>query len=123
MQQFKQLYPHFAGKRYPMTEHEIESRAKADLSNDDPMGAARQGMAAGVSGDRTPLLEALKVPALVIHGSADEMFPLPHGQATADAIAGAKLVVVEGLGHAISDAAARPVAQAVSSFVRALKPR
>lgn len=62
VRQFIKLYPHFAGKRYPMTQQEMEHRARADLSNDDPLAAARQGMAAGVSGDRTPLLSAEIVP-------------------------------------------------------------
>jgi pimeloyl-ACP methyl ester carboxylesterase len=35
----------------------------------------------------------------VLHGSADPLFPLAHGEALRDAIPGARLVVLEGGGH------------------------
>ena len=38
-------------------------------------------------------------PTLVVHGSDDPMFPLAHGEALAQEIAGARLVVVPGMGH------------------------
>ena len=41
----------------------------------------------------------LTVPLLVIHGSADPLFPFEHGQALAKAVRGARLVKVEGGGH------------------------
>jgi pimeloyl-ACP methyl ester carboxylesterase len=39
------------------------------------------------------------VPTLVIHGTEDPLFPLPHGQALARLIPGAELLVVDGMGH------------------------
>jgi pimeloyl-ACP methyl ester carboxylesterase len=44
-------------------------------------------------------LAEISVPALVIHGTDDPLFPLAHGEALAREIAGAKLLVIEGLGH------------------------
>jgi pimeloyl-ACP methyl ester carboxylesterase len=41
------------------------------------------------------------VPTLVVHGRDDPMFPLPHGEALAHEIAGARLVVVPGMGHEV----------------------
>jgi pimeloyl-ACP methyl ester carboxylesterase len=41
------------------------------------------------------------VPTLVIHGTADPMFPLAHGQAVADEIQGARLLPLEGAGHGL----------------------
>ena len=41
----------------------------------------------------------LAAPALVIHGTDDPVFPLGHGQALAREIPGAKLLVLEGVGH------------------------
>jgi pimeloyl-ACP methyl ester carboxylesterase len=41
----------------------------------------------------------LRVPLLVIHGTADPLFPIEHGEALAKAVPGAKLVKVEGGGH------------------------
>ncbi len=44
-------------------------------------------------------LASLRLPTLVVHGSADPLFPLPHGEAVAAAIPGAELLVLEGVGH------------------------
>jgi pimeloyl-ACP methyl ester carboxylesterase len=41
----------------------------------------------------------IRVPALVLHGTADPLFPPAHGEALADAIPGADFVLIEGLGH------------------------
>ena len=49
--------------------------------------------------DRGPRLRGLRLPALVIHGTADPMVHLSGGRATAAAIPGAELLVVEGMGH------------------------
>lgn len=44
-------------------------------------------------------LATIKAPTLVLHGTADPMFPLPHGEALAREIPGARLVPLEGMGH------------------------
>lgn len=44
-------------------------------------------------------LADIAMPTLVIHGDADPLFPLPHGEALAGAIPGADLLVLEGVGH------------------------
>lgn len=36
---------------------------------------------------------------LVLHGTTDPLFPLPHGEALAEAIPGARLVPLPGVGH------------------------
>ena len=36
---------------------------------------------------------------MVVHGDADRLVPLAAGRATADAVPGARLEVVEGMGH------------------------
>lgn len=51
------------------------------------------------SGDRTELLQQLDVPALVIHGLSDRLVDASGGRATAAAIPGAKLVLIDGMGH------------------------
>nr|WP_274426717.1 alpha/beta hydrolase [Chelativorans sp. YIM 93263] len=44
-------------------------------------------------------LRQSKVPLLVIHGTADPVFPPEHGTTLAQAVAGARLVRLEGGGH------------------------
>ncbi len=65
----------------------------------DPSGAARQLFAIISSPDRTPGLQHLDVPALVIHGTGDPLCQPEGGKATAAAIPGAELVLEDGMGH------------------------
>ncbi|WP_427893316.1 alpha/beta fold hydrolase [Kribbella sp. GL6] len=53
------------------------------------------GPAGGGFGDLT-------MPVLVLHGDADPVLPLPHGEAIRDAVPGARLVVLAGMGHGLS---------------------
>ncbi len=64
-----------------------------------PAGAAFQMAAIISSGDRTEKLAALDVPTLVIHGLADQLITLSGGEATAEVIPGARLVVHDDMGH------------------------
>jgi pimeloyl-ACP methyl ester carboxylesterase len=43
----------------------------------------------------------LDVPTLVVHGTDDPLFPLPHGEALAAEIFGASLLTVPGMGHQV----------------------
>ena len=49
-------------------------------------------------------LSSINVPTLVIHGTADPMFPLGHGEALAEEIPGATLLPLEGAGHGVDRA-------------------
>ena len=64
-----------------------------------PRGFCRHFAAIAASGDRTARLAAIRTPALVFHGAADPLIPVAGGRATARAIPGARLEVVEGMGH------------------------
>jgi pimeloyl-ACP methyl ester carboxylesterase len=64
-----------------------------------PAGAARQLAAIVTTEDRTPRLRELDLPATVIHGTADQLVSPSGGRATAAAIPGARLVMIEGMGH------------------------
>ncbi|MGD8519752.1 MAG: alpha/beta hydrolase [Desulfobacterales bacterium] len=63
------------------------------------MGFTRQLAAILACGSRKDALAAIDVPTLVIHGSHDTLLPLAHGKDTAEAVPGAKLVIIKGLGH------------------------
>ena len=67
----------------------------------NPAGTARQFAAIIHSGDRTPLLRTITAPTLVIHGARDRLLPASGGRATARAIPGARLLMIEGMGHDI----------------------
>jgi pimeloyl-ACP methyl ester carboxylesterase len=66
-----------------------------------PDGVARQFRAVLASGSRKERLRAVKTPTLVIHGTVDPLVRPEAGYDTARAIPGAKLMMVERMGHAM----------------------
>jgi pimeloyl-ACP methyl ester carboxylesterase len=64
-----------------------------------PAGTLRQMLAVLTQPDRSRALRRLRIPALVIHGTADKMVHPSGGRATAAAIPGAELKMVPGMGH------------------------
>jgi pimeloyl-ACP methyl ester carboxylesterase len=66
-----------------------------------PEGGARQMLAVVASGSRKASLPQIKAPTLVIHGADDPLVPLAAGEDTARSIPGARLVVIERMGHAL----------------------
>ncbi|MEU0792150.1 alpha/beta hydrolase [Amycolatopsis sp. NPDC005961] len=76
--------------------------AKATLHYDrarHPVGTLRHAAAVLASGDRTSGLRSVRLPALVVHGDADPLIDVSGGKATAEAIPGAELLVIPGMGH------------------------
>jgi pimeloyl-ACP methyl ester carboxylesterase len=85
---------------FPYDEKRQRTIAAESYDRDpDPSGTARQLLAIMCSSDRTPGLQQLDVPALVIHGTGDPLVQPEAGEATAAAIRGAELVLEEGMGH------------------------
>jgi pimeloyl-ACP methyl ester carboxylesterase len=64
-----------------------------------PAGVGRQLWAIRASGSRTVALGALELSTLVLHGDEDTLIDISGGRRTAEAIPGARFVVIEGLGH------------------------
>jgi pimeloyl-ACP methyl ester carboxylesterase len=62
-------------------------------------GTGRQLAAIMADGNRSKRLAGVRVPTLVIHGTADKLVTPSGGRATAKAIPGAKLMKVKGMGH------------------------
>lgn len=65
----------------------------------NPVGAAFQMAAIAKTGDRTEGLQSLQLPALVIHGAADPLVTPSGGEATAEAIPNAELLMLDDMGH------------------------
>ncbi len=103
---------------YPADEEETAAIwGRAWDRGHDPLAAARQGIATIATGDRTQRLRGVTAPALVIHGLADRMCDPSGGRATAAAIPGAELVLIEGLGHNLPPGARSRLATLVAEFV------
>jgi pimeloyl-ACP methyl ester carboxylesterase len=63
--------------------------------------------------DRTEGLHDVHVPTLVIHGLADRMVHVSGGRATAAAIPGAELLLIDGMGHDLPPELFRTFADAI----------
>jgi len=67
----------------------------------NPAGVGRQLRAILASGSRKERLHTVKAPTLVIHGTVDPLVHPAGGRDTAASIPGAKLLMIEGMGHAL----------------------
>lgn len=85
---------------YPTPEKQLRKRVARSLRRCYcPSGNARQMLAVAAAGDRSAQLAAITAPALVIHGAADPLVPPACGIDTAERIPGARLEIIEGMGH------------------------
>ena len=85
-------------------EDEALDRARAERTFErglNPAGVARQLRAILASGSRKARLGSVKTPTLVIHGTVDPLVRPEGGKDTAASIPGAKLMMIEGMGHAL----------------------
>ncbi|GAB4350321.1 MAG: alpha/beta hydrolase [Candidatus Abyssubacteria bacterium] len=83
-----------------------------------PQGAVRQLMAILAHGDRTPALKSVTAPTLVIHGAADPLVPVECGKATAEAVPGASLLIIEGMGHSLPPEVWPQIINAIAEHAR-----
>ncbi len=80
----------------------VKARMRAEETFDrgfSASGVLRQMMAVITQPDRTLRLRGVRVPALVVHGLADRMVHVSGGRATASALPGAELLLIDGMGH------------------------
>lgn len=105
--------------RYPGDPAELAARAGLafDRSNDMD-GLARQAIATVATGDRTEELRQLRVPTLVLHGLADPMCNVSGGRATAEAIPGAELILIEDMGHSLPPDLRQTLATHIADFIQ-----
>ena len=88
--------------RFPEDEALDRSRAERVFDRGlNPAGVGRQIRAVLASGSRKERLSKVRAPTLVIHGTADPLVDPKAGQDTAVSIPGAKLMIVQGMGHAL----------------------
>jgi pimeloyl-ACP methyl ester carboxylesterase len=78
----------------------FRKQARASLERSfRPSGVLRQTAAIVASPDRTPGLQQVRVPTLVIHGLADPLVRPSGGVATARAVPGSRLLMFPEMGH------------------------
>jgi pimeloyl-ACP methyl ester carboxylesterase len=100
---FAQTYKILRASRFPQDEALDRSRAERIFARGlSPDGSARQLRAILASGSRKERLRSVRAPTLVIHGTADPLVHPMGGKDTAASIPGAKLLMVEGMGHVLA---------------------
>ncbi|MGW0082854.1 alpha/beta fold hydrolase [Streptomyces sp. NPDC003393] len=93
-----------AGGRRPFDEAAARGLVRREVERAHDFTAARNHDSLP-EGDLPPAsLSSISVPTLVIHGTADPLFPLRHGEALAEQIPGGRLLVLADAGHGIDRA-------------------
>jgi pimeloyl-ACP methyl ester carboxylesterase len=64
-------------------------------------------------------LHEMAAPLLVIHGTADPIFPVEHGEALAEAVTGANLIRIEGGGHELHPDDWAEISAAIAAHIQA----
>jgi pimeloyl-ACP methyl ester carboxylesterase len=65
------------------------------------------------------LLDRLRLPTLVVHGTADPLLPVMHGVHVAAHIQGSQLRLIPGLAHRFQEAFKAPLLAAVLPYLKA----
>jgi pimeloyl-ACP methyl ester carboxylesterase len=99
---YAQTWKILRGGSFPEDEALDRSRAERTFERGlNPAGVGRQLRAILASGSRKERLRAVKAPTLVIHGTVDPLVRPEGGKDTAASIPGAKLLLIERMGHAL----------------------
>jgi pimeloyl-ACP methyl ester carboxylesterase len=88
-----------AGEERPFDEPAFRALARRDVERARDFRAAQNHDLLHGEGRSHDPLSSISAPTLVIHGTADPMFPVEHGEALAEAIPDARLLRLEGAGH------------------------
>lgn len=108
---------------FPGDEERIrEMAARSYDRGRDPAGPGRQLAAILASGDRTARLRQIATPTLVIHGTKDRMIRKSGGRATARAIPGARLEMIEGMGHDLPEALWPRIIDLIAGHAKSAQP-
>ncbi len=110
------LFRAMAGRGFPFDEAWTRMIvARAYDRSFSPQGTVRQIAAVMTQADRKKDLAFVTVPTLVIHGTDDPVVPMEAGKDTAEAIPGAQLMLIEGMGHDLPHGGAWPrIVEAIS---------
>jgi pimeloyl-ACP methyl ester carboxylesterase len=102
-----------AGGQRPFDEAATRELVRRDVERAHNIAATQNhGVLPDDERPREPL-SSITAPTLVIHGTADPMFPLGHGQSLADEIPAARLLTLQGAGHGVDRADWQPIVNAI----------
>lgn len=84
----------------------------------DPAGTGRQIAAIAATGDLRPRLARITAPAIVVHGADDPLIPPAAGEDIVASTAGARLMLIDGMGHDLPPPLYDSVIQAIADTAR-----
>jgi pimeloyl-ACP methyl ester carboxylesterase len=90
-----------AGKERPFDEAAFRALASRDVGRAGDFRAAQNHDLLIDEGRSPEPLCSIAAPTLVIHGTANPMFPIGHGEALAEEIPDARLLRLDGAGHGV----------------------
>jgi pimeloyl-ACP methyl ester carboxylesterase len=99
----------------------IAEDLRAGAERPQPAGAARRQWEAIQAFDSYDRLPSIAVPTLVLHGTEDRMIHPDNARILAERIPGARLVLLDGAGHAYHSERSEAADAAILEFVRALR--
>ena len=102
-----------AGGRRPFAEAQMRDLLRRDVARARDFAALQNHDMLPEGEAVTGSLSSIAAPALVIHGTADPMFPIEHGEALAREIPGASLLRLERAGHGVDRADWETIAVAI----------
>ena len=102
-----------AGGRRPFDERLARHLVRRDMERARNHASARNHELVDGARPRGRLSE-IAAPTLVVHGTADPMFPAEHGEALAGAIPGARLLLLDGAGHGVEQSDWETLAAAIA---------
>ena len=105
------------GSRFPFNENSFKEKAKKRIDQGINTSNA-QTAAVGASPNRFNRLKEIAIPTLIIHGTEDPLIPVDHGILLANNIAGAKKLILKGVGHEIPDELLSEIIPVMSAHFR-----
>jgi pimeloyl-ACP methyl ester carboxylesterase len=117
---FAKVFRVIGSPGFPIEESELKARLAAGLDRSYyPAGTIKQLAAIMASGDRSDEVRRIKVPTLVLHGRDDPLVPVQHGEDTAKKIDGARLEIVDGMGHDLAPGVIEILLRHITPFLGA----
>lgn len=116
---YERLFAVIGSPAYPIEPALLRQRIRSGVERSyHPQGTLRQMVAIAADQDRHHALSRISTRTLVLHGLSDVLVPPAHGSDTAQRIANAKFIGIEGMGH---DLAPGAVAQWIHHLLTHLK--
>jgi pimeloyl-ACP methyl ester carboxylesterase len=111
-----------AGAQRPFDEAQMRDLVRQDVERARDFAARRNHDLLAEGESPSAPLSSITASPLVIHGTADAMFPVKHGESLAHEIPDARLLRLDSAGHGIDPADRETVATAIIDHTAAADP-